>query len=1620
MDTSVQPTGGLMRCTSIAGFAFSFLFACASHGHEMVASEMTPGIPPEIEILSSSEHGLRLVFSLPELVVEDVHSGGEDFQLALIPGGGLEGETGEPALPTFSRLLAVPRGAQVRVSASPLEEERRSGFRPLPVQAEDGGTSGLPPAVKRATQPDRTQLVTVGEPATLRDLHVVPLTFRPLQHDSGRSELRIVRRMEVQVDFRDGEAPPSPGGTERTIPASFDRLYQQLVLNYPDALPAGRVAPGKYLVICPNISGVVDTLQALLDWRQRQGFDVQFATTAETGSTKEEIKSFIQGVYDDPETSLEHIVLVGDATGIVMLPTWTEYVSSYQGEGDLPYSQLAGDDVLPDVHLGRLSVDSETTLGRVVQKILGYEITPYTAEPDWFVRSCIVGDPEPSEVSCIDAGRWLATRLQEIGFVEADTIFVEPWVSQMRAGLDRGDTIFGYRGIYGMSGWSNARTYMLVNGWKMPFVVTLTCDTGSFASGTSYTEGFLRTWDTTNDQPRGGIGAIGLATIGTHTRYNNCLYFGIFRGLIQEKLLTMGAALTRGCLEMYLNYNMVQPHTVQKWCHWANLMGDPAVDVWTAFPAALDVTHPTSLVIGENSLTVSISEAGSPLDSVQVCLWKEADELHVVGLTDDSGEVELPLDALSTGDLLLTVTKHNKHPYLATIPVAAENLYVGYATSLIDDDSSGESSGNDDGLVNPGETIELPVQLENFGTQTAINVTATLSTDDAYVTIGDDQESFGTMAGGGTAWGDDDFDFTLAPDCPDDHVIVFSLDVTAGSDDWHSRIELSVTSAALVLESATVHDGGNAQLDPGETADVSVVLHNEGGAQASSVTATLISESSYVTVIDGSGSFGTIPAGGTGDNTADRFTVSVDAATYEGYLASFQLLTTFSGGLTDTTEWTLTVGSRASDDPVGPDRRGYLAYDDTDTAYPQAPTYSWIEIDPAYGGDGTEIVIDDPGKYLDKSTGVTLPFPFVYYGQSFMEATVCSNGWLAMGSTPLFTYQNWTIPGAGGPNGMLAVFWDDLYQGPESKVFQKYDVTNHRWILEWSRMLNDIGNYTETFEIILYDPAHHPTDTGDGLIVYQYETVTVTDPINGYVTVGIESPDQLDGVLCTYFNRYSEGAASIVAGRAIKFVPTAEGPTGTLSGQVLNASFGNAPIPYVQIRVLGTARVFNTTTEGGYSGVVSPGSYTAIASHSSFAPDTASGIVIEEGQTTVVDFHLTDIAPPAITTTEHPWTIDTSGPYPIPVKIVEYSDLSEQSLYYSVNGGAFTPLALEPQGGDEFRAEIPGQPYTSIVRYYAYARDVVGLTAYDPPGAPGTVYAFAVAPQDTIFQDDFETDKGWIVGVPGDLAIEGIWVREEPVGTEYGGYQIQPEYDHSPSPGEICFVTENEEPGGPADESDVDGGKTTLLSPLLDLSGRVGATLSYWFWHSNNRGSNPSQDPWIVKVTSNGVDWITLEDTMESTGESWVHRSFLLDDYIEVSEQVQFRFVARDQPYASLVEAALDDVLVTGMHNVFTGVEAQPNVVVRENGLDPCRPNPFRLQTRVSFRLVQTGPVSLRIYDVAGRLVATLVEGRTDAGEHHVLWTGRNLAGKRVASGVYFVRLDMPGFTKVQRTTLLR
>ncbi|MBC8424940.1 T9SS type A sorting domain-containing protein, partial [bacterium] len=542
--------------------------------------------------------------------------------------------------------------------------------------------------------------------------------------------------------------------------------------------------------------------------------------------------------------------------------------------------------------------------------------------------------------------------------------------------------------------------------------------------------------------------------------------------------------------------------------------------------------------------------------------------------------------------------------------------------------------------------------------------------------------------------------------------------------------------------------------------------------------------------------------------------------------------------------------------------------------------------------------------------------------------------------------------------------------------------------------------------------------------------------------------------------------------------------------------------------------------DGSYAGNVPPGTYDVVATHPSFAPDPTYNVVIAEDATTIVDFSLVDIAGPEFTnTTVLTGTSDTVGPYTVESTVTDYTGLTEVRFHYlSSAGGGLTELTPADQGGGVYQVQIPGQPLDTRVRYYFTATDVLGQFTADPAGGLQESYDFWV--DDSFnYAADMETADGWSSGYSGDNANAGIWTRADPIGVWESTTPIQPEDDHTAA-GTMCWITGNGETGQQGVD-DVDGGHTTLVSPVFDLDGYTGLTFSYWRWFTNDTGNNPGEDEWVVQVT-NGGSWIDIERTTTSE-RSWVQISHALTDYVSPTATVQFRFVATDEGAGgSVVEAGVDDfmlyndlspiddvdptVTVTGpMPGEIYNTDIEPNIewtssdnvgvtstyvyysadggatwpylltggaisspaggdwasvpasdealiriVVFDavlnldaddmdgtfvidlttgvgDGDAPTRavlaqnhPNPFNPATEIRFSLPAEQKIVLKVYDVAGREVATLASGLHDAGPHTVIWRGEDDAGARVASGLYFYKLVADDGSQTRKMMLLK
>lgn len=107
--------------------------------------------------------------------------------------------------------------------------------------------------------------------------------------------------------------------------------------------------------------------------------------------------------------------------------------------------------------------------------------------------------------------------------------------------------------------------------------------------------------------------------------------------------------------------------------------------------------------------------------------------------------------------------------------------------------------------------------------------------------------------------------------------------------------------------------------------------------------------------------------------------------------------------------------------------------------------------------------------------------------------------------------------------------------------------------------------------------------------------------------------------------------------------------------------------------------------------------------------------------------------------------------------------------------------------------------------------------------------------------------------------------------------------------------------------------------------------------------------------------------------------------------------------------------------DVFNDTSAVEDRVPSLAGKLQVSPNPFNPATKISFVLPEAAATTLRVYDVSGHLVRTLLNGSVRSeGPQEIAWSGRNDAGRVVAAGVYFCKLEAGDFSDIQRMTLLK
>ncbi|HJM47307.1 MAG TPA: C25 family cysteine peptidase [Candidatus Marinimicrobia bacterium] len=1085
---------------------------------------------------SDSENSIQIHFSQGS--IQYTLSG--DYTRISSGKSGTTTDLGMPELPLYSTMVQVRPDREYEIHFTVLQSSVLSDVTVFPFQDESetenpGTVNHLNDSFYSGEALYPESIIYTSERLIMRDLHVLNIQVIPFRFYPSTRELEIIESMDITVS--ETESREYQNSSTRQLSKAFEPLYSNFVVNYENQTRDEGYQKPAILYICGGNSQNNSSFQQLVNWRHKRGYVVYIASLSETGSSTGAIKNYIQDAYETFDPPPEFIGIFGDVGGTYNVPTFDECWGHDWGgcEGDFPYTQLDGNDFLPEVFVGRISVSSSSHIATIVNKITHYEKATYMSTMSGFYeRAALVGDPSSSGVSTIITNEYVENIMDSFEVEDVRTNYGQGgYSSWMRDQLEEGVLYMNYRGYVGVSGFGSSQINNANNGHKLPFATFLTCGTGDFA-GTSISESFLRAGTVSN--PKGGIASVGTATLSTHTMFNNIVAMGIYDGVFSHGLETTGASVAHGKLVMYNTYPTNPSDWVSAFTQWNNLMGDPATHLWTDTPETIQLIFNDSIPIGTNIIDVKVLNNGIPVENAMVTLLKGNDEIFLSDYSDAGGNVDLPIDSfVSEGDMSITVTKRNYKPYEDTIFIYSTGTIANYDPSL--EIEINELTGNNDGILNPGETVHVQIPIRNYGQLDISGVYAELSTESELVTLIETSSFYEfTLGTGETSYGAG-FSFILSPSAEEMEDLKLRIYLFEQSNAilGEGSVAIPISGTKLRVSGYELLSGSDDTLEPGVASEMRITLVNEGSISTTGLMGGLNFYGSAIQIYDGDGYWNPVQ-GGAEQVSSDWFTVHPSINVINGSVYNMTLWIQTAGGFNREFSFPVYVGEVSEGDPLGPDEYGYYLYDSGDDSYDLSPAYDWIEISPSSGGSGTNLNLSDSGygNFSNSIEQVDLPFPFSYYGVTYETITVCSNGFIAFGESELESFRNYSIPGAGGPSPMVAVFWDDLTTTSNGDVYIYADPDNEYFIVEWSNMRTENYNSVNTFELILYNESAPPF--GDGVMKMQYHTFNNTSSGNysgytprhgGHCTVGLENHLGSVGLQYTFDNGYAPAAMEL-------------------------------------------------------------------------------------------------------------------------------------------------------------------------------------------------------------------------------------------------------------------------------------------------------------------------------------------------------------------------------------------------------------------------------------------------------------------------------------------------------------
>ncbi|UCC11720.1 MAG: PQQ-binding-like beta-propeller repeat protein [candidate division WOR-3 bacterium] len=161
------------------------------------------------------------------------------------------------------------------------------------------------------------------------------------------------------------------------------------------------------------------------------------------------------------------------------------------------------------------------------------------------------------------------------------------------------------------------------------------------------------------------------------------------------------------------------------------------------------------------------------------------------------------------------------------------------------------------------------------------------------------------------------------------------------------------------------------------------------------------------------------------------------------------------------------------------------------------------------------------------------------------------------------------------------------------------------------------------------------------------------------------------------------------------------------------------------------------------------------------------------------------------------------------------------------------------------------------------------------------------------------------------------------------------------------------------------------------------------------------------KHTKNGICWDAF-DNPEVIGYSIYSNAKRMNDRIVTGNA-----------FWSNNATSIRPVFAGGYETMYSSHDRPPNNMPQQAYFAVC-PNPFRRATRVSCALSRQTEIEVKVYDVAGKLVRTVISDQLEPGYHEVVWSGEDQQGRTVAAGIYFIRENIQGSQEYHKIVRVR